>query len=213
MTMENFDYGKDNLTRIPFEHYKEQFMANDPEEMALRCDVDYDTEKKQFSLKIMDKTYTATYPDFECYNEDGSVCDNANIKILILRYLNEGKYDEAGDKNITYHDFPWGDTYYKQFEGRCMKRMAYGFGYKLDKFAAAMEKLGCEKMTMGDVSYKVEFMKGLYVYFILWGADDEFDPSCQMLFSDNFPMAFTAEDVAHVGDISIGRIKEVAASL
>ena len=51
------------------------------------------------------------------------------------------------------------------------------------------------------------------VYFILWGADDEFDPTCQMLFSDNFPRAFSAEDVAHVGDISISRIKEAAASL
>ena len=211
--MDNFDYGKDNLTRIPFEHYKQQYLSVDPNEAARRCAVDYDEEKKQFSIRIMDRLYRVDWPEFECYEEDGSVCENANIKILILRYLNEGRFVAPTERTITYHDFPWGDTYFRQFEGRCMKRMAYGFGYKLKVFEAAMEKLGCERMQMGDISYKVEFMKCLFVYFILWAPDDEFDPACQMLFSDNFPQAFTAEDVAHVGDISIGRIKEVAAAL
>lgn len=211
--MDNFDYAKDSLTRMPLEHYTAQFASGDPEEMAVRCNVDYDPERRTFSLKIMDRTYTVTHPDFVCRNEDGSVCENANIKILILRYLNDGAYQAPGEGTITYHDFPWGDTYYRRFEGRCMKRMAYGFGYKLDVFESAMEKLGAEKLSMGDCAYKVEFMKDLYVCFILWGADDEFDPTCQMLFSDNFPRAFTAEDVAHVGDISISRIKEAAASL
>ena len=211
--MDNFDYAKDSLTRMPLEHYTEQFASGDPQEMALRCSVDYDEEKRTFSLKIMDRTYRVTHPDFVCLSEDGSLCDNANIKILILRYLNEGAYRAPGTATITYHDFPWGDTYFRQFEGRCMKRMAYGFGYKLGVFEKAMEALGAEKLTLGDSSYKVEFMKDLYVYFILWGADEEFDPTCQMLFSDNFPAAFSAEDVAHVGDISISRIKEAAAAL
>ncbi|MBR4755026.1 MAG: DUF3786 domain-containing protein, partial [Lachnospiraceae bacterium] len=48
----------------------------------------------------------------------------------------------------------------------------------------------------------------LYLYFILWAADDEFPPSSQILFSDNFEYAFKAEDMAVVGDISIGAMKK-----
>ena len=45
---------------------------------------------------------------------------------------------------------------------------------------------------------------------ILWAGDDEFPPSSQILFSDNFPNAFQAEDMAVVGDITITMIKALS---
>ena len=45
---------------------------------------------------------------------------------------------------------------------------------------------------------------------ILWEGDEEFPPSSQILFSDNFPVAFQAEDMAVVGDISINMLKALA---
>jgi hypothetical protein len=40
--------------------------------------------------------------------------------------------------------------------------------------------------------------------------DDEFPPSAQFLFSDNTPAAFNAEDLAAVGDVIIGTLKEIS---
>ena len=55
-------------------------------------------------------------------------------------------------------------------------------------------------------------MKGLFVRLILWAGDDEFPPSAQILFSDNFPAAFTqGEDMAVVGDVTIDMLKALAA--
>mgnify|MGYP000594588565 CR=1 FL=1 len=34
---------------------------------------------------------------------------------------------------------------------------------------------------------------------ILWEGDEEFPPSSQILFSDNFPVSFQAEDMAGYG--------------
>ena len=42
---------------------------------------------------------------------------------------------------------------------------------------------------------------------ILWEGDDEFPPSSQILFSDNFPVSFQAEDMAVMGDVIIGALK------
>ena len=42
---------------------------------------------------------------------------------------------------------------------------------------------------------------------ILWEGDDEFPPSSQILFSDNFPVSFAAEDMAVMGDVIIGSLK------
>ena len=88
-------------------------------------------------------------------------------------------------------------------------RLAYGFGFKLDKFSDIMERLGAKKLTYGDVSYEIEFINGHFVRFILWTGDDEFPPSSQILFSDNFPLSFETYDLAVVGDISITTLKKM----
>ncbi len=47
-------------------------------------------------------------------------------------------------------------------------------------------------------------------YAYLWTGDDEFPPASQILFEDNFPYAYQAEDLAVVGDISITTLKILA---
>ena len=90
--------------------------------------------------------------------------------------------------------------------------LTIGFGGKLDKFREIMERVGAQAISSGDVGYELEFMKGLFVRLILWAGDDEFPPSAQILFSDNFPAAFTqGEDMAVVGDVTIDMLKALAA--
>ena len=55
----------------------------------------------------------------------------------------------------------------------------------------------------------MELVKNYFVQFILWEGDDEFPPSSQILFSDNFAASFAAEDMAVVGDVTIGTMKAV----
>ena len=75
---------------------------------------------------------------------------------------------------------------------------------------SAMEKIGATPLEHGDIAYEFEVIDGFRVQMILWAGDDEFPPSSQILFSDNFPIAFQAEDMAVVGDISITMIKALA---
>ncbi|MDO5332124.1 MAG: DUF3786 domain-containing protein, partial [Bacillota bacterium] len=55
--------------------------------------------------------------------------------------------------------------------------------------------------------YDIDIVKGLTVRLIIWEGDDEFAPQAQVLFSDNFPKAFAAEDIAVVGDVLINALK------
>lgn len=122
--------------------------------------------------------------------------------------MTEGVAAPASGKFLTYREIPWGEVYFKQFQGRCIFRLAYGFGNKLEKFAAIMDKIGGTKLDFGDISYEFEFLNGLQLRMILWAGDDEFPPSAQILFSDNFPVAFVqGEDMAVVGDVSIDMLK------
>ena len=208
-----FPYEKDNKERIPLEHYLEEYRKIDPKEAALRCGVPYDEEKQQFHIRLMGYHYLVAYPEFavqkEQEEEEGAflLLDSVPAKIIVLRFLISGQAVKSSGKYLTYREVPWGEVYFRQFEGRCLMRLKFSFGFKLEQFSAAMEKMGARKIAMGDVAYEFEFINGLHVRFILWAGDDEFPPSSQILFEDNFPYAYQAEDLAVVGDISINTLK------
>ena len=50
-------------------------------------------------------------------------------------------------------------------------------------------------------------MPGYEIRLFVWEGDDEFPPNSQILFSDNFPKAFSAEDRTVVGDLVITDLK------
>jgi hypothetical protein len=105
---------------------------------------------------------------------------------------------------------PWGDVYYRNFEGRCLKRCAFTFGRDIPAFkelVAQKPGLNAEVLATGDAGYRFEFINGLYINLMLWAGDDEFPPSAQMLFDDNFVFAFGAEDLAVVAEAVIRRLK------
>ena len=76
-----------------------------------------------------------------------------------------------------------------------------------EQLKKAMEPLNASPYSKGDMGYEFAFMKGLLVRVSIWNGDEEFPPSAQILFSDNFRYAFTAEDMAFVGDIFIKVLK------
>ncbi|OUQ28291.1 hypothetical protein B5E77_03065 [Lachnoclostridium sp. An131] len=214
----DFPYEKDNKERIPLEHYLSEYRNIDPKEAAERCGVEYDEEKQQFHIRLMGFRYLVDFPEFAVHKEDENeegaflLLDMVPAKIIVLRFLISAQMVKSSGKYLTYREVPWGEVYFRQFEGRCLMRLKFGFGFKLDKFAEGMEKIpGVKKLSLGDVSYEFEFINGLHVRFILWAGDEEFPPSSQILFEDNFPYAYQAEDLAVVGDISITTLKTLAA--
>lgn len=133
-----------------------------------------------------------------------------DAQILLLRYLLDGNAVMSSGKLISYHDLPWGEVYYRQFQGRCIFRLARNYGTRLPEFCRIMESLHGVKKETGDAAYEFEFLEDLKLCLILWEGEPEegFPPSAQILFSDNFPAAFSAEDVAYVGDIVMGYMKK-----
>lgn len=214
----DFPYEKDNKERVPLEHYLNEYKKLDPKEAALRCNVEYDEEKQQFHIRLMGYRYLVDFPEFAVHKEDENeegvflLLDMVPAQIIVLRFLISAQMVKSSGKYLTYREVPWGEVYFRQFEGRCLMRLKFGFGTKMDKFAEGMEKIpGSKKLSLGDISYEFEFINGLHVRFILWAGDEEFPPSSQILFEDNFPYAYQAEDLAVVGDISITTLKKLTA--
>ena len=212
----NLDYAKNSIEEVPFGQYLEQFQALDPKAAAVRTGIPYDVERKCFTMRMLQRTYEISWPECKvtCLDKTEGVFaimeDVVDAKIFAIRYLLNGVQSDSTGKFLTYRELPSGDLYFQQFQGRCLMRLAYGFGNKQEAFRSAMEKIGATPLEHGDIAYEFEVVDGFRVQMILWAGDDEFPPSSQILFSDNFPIAFQAEDMAVVGDISITMIKALA---
>jgi len=211
----NLNYEKDNKERIPFEHYQEEYKKLNPAEVSERTGIPYDEENQEFTLRMMGQTYLISYPEFSVAKKDadetsyGALEKEAAAKMIAIRFLKKGVAVKSTGKYLTYREVPWGEVYFRQFEGRCLMRLAFSYGSKMELFAEQMEKTGAKKLDLGDSSYELEFVNGYFVRFILWAGDEEFPPSSQILFSDNFPVSFEAEDLAVIGDLSIGTLKKI----
>ena len=202
---------KDNW-EISFEYHLKKYSEIDPAEASQRTDIKFDKEHSHFSFDVLGYRLYAGFPEFNLKTADLSPCPKCltgfQMQVLSMRVLTEGVYAPLTGNFKAYRELPWGDLYDHNFTGRCIKRFAYGFGFKPDEFAKAAETLSGKIIGLGDVAYEFPFMGNINCRFILWKPDDEFPPSAQILFSDNAVLMYNAEDLAVVGDIIISALKE-----
>jgi hypothetical protein len=198
---------------VPLSHYLKIYRSLDPQAISKRCALPFDDNA--FSLTLMGADYLVPHPAFELIPRTAAPSAGtarAACKILILRYLCEGRYFGENGKRLSYNEIPWGSVYYRNFEGRCLKRLAYTFGNDIPRFKRIIEAapgLKAEKLPQGDAGYRIEFLSGLHISLILYAADEEFPPSAQILLDDNLVFAFSAEDLAAAGEVIIDSLKRM----
>jgi hypothetical protein len=66
---------------------------------------------------------------------------------------------------------------------------------------------GAVPVKHGDAGYEFNFIGNFKIRILVWEGDDEFPPSAQVLYSDNFASGFAAEDRVVAGDILITTVK------
>ena len=194
----------DNKTGKPLEHYRAAFAEMSPEELSRRSGIAYNDGT--FKTVFLAKTVSISWPDMTVFDDDGR-CLSPAVHILLGRLLLEGTLSPGSGKFLAYSELPWGSVYNAQFTGRCIRRLAASYGNRLPDFCLACEGLHGRKLGGADAAYEIEFLPGLYVRLSLWEGDEEFPASAQILFSDNFSAAFTAEDIAVAGDLILNALK------
>ena len=208
----DFDYAKDSKEQRPYEYYLKTYQEIDPKEISERNGFFNDEEKKVFTVVFMGSTYEISFPDYKISHKEDEkgvypLEEAMNAKIFMVRYLSEKAKTLSSGKFLTYREVPWGEVYFRQFQGRCLMRLAFSYGNKLEAFKKVMTAMGAKPLEQGDCAFELEFMEGFFIRLILWEGDDEFPPSSQILFSDNFAVTFAAEDLAVAGDICINMMK------
>lgn len=191
---------------VPFSHYESLYQALDPRSALERLpSVTFDG--KAFQLELLGKSYRVTWPAYCLEVLDGGAAPNLPTQTFLLRCLLEAREMPAAGQWKTFRELPWGELYSVPFTGRCLTRAAFTFGTRLPAFRAACETLGAKPVPHGDAGFEFPFFGPYAMQILLWAGDDEFPPSAQLLYTDNFAQGFAAEDRVVAGDILISHIK------
>ena len=190
---------------VPFAHYEEQFRALNPEEAASRMGAKWDG--KEFYVNLLGREFAISHPDYALRALDGGALPPLSTQTFLLRYLLESRDVAWRGEWKTFREMPWGEMYIQPYTGRVLTRAAFTFGFRLGAFKAAAEKMGAEPVKHGDAGVEFPLIGNFKMRFLVWEGDDEFPPSAQVLYSDNFAEGFAAEDRVVAGDILITTIK------
>ena len=190
---------------VPFAHYEEQFKKLDPADAVARLNVKWD--EKEFYVNLLGREYAISHPECVIRAVDGGKLPPLPVQTFLLRYLLESKEVAWCGTWKTLREMPWGEMYIKPYTGRVLTRAAFTFGFKLNAFRAACEKMGAAPVKHGDAGFEFNLIGGYKMQILMWEGDDEFPPSAQILYSDNFAEGFAAEDRVVAGDILISTVK------
>ena len=190
---------------VPFAHYEGLFRSLDPQEAVNRTGAKWDG--KEFYVNLLGREFAISHPDYALRALDGGALPPLPTQTFLLRYLMESRDVAWRGEWKTFREMPWGEMYIQPYTGRVLTRAAFTFGFRLGAFRAAAEKMGALPVKHGDAGFEFPLIGNFRMRFLVWEGDDEFPPSAQVLYSDNFAEGFAAEDRVVAGDILITTIK------
>ncbi|MBQ5414569.1 MAG: DUF3786 domain-containing protein, partial [Firmicutes bacterium] len=118
-----------NYRENPIKYYMAELSALDAESIAARCGLEHNDD--YVYITILGTPYRIEIPSFSFERLDPEKPDYLSsqaAQVLILHFLTESRFVPSSGKFISYREYPSGDLYFKAFEGRCLKRLAYSFG-------------------------------------------------------------------------------------
>lgn len=191
---------------VPFSFYEEKFRALQPENVLNRLPgVTWDG--KEFTLTLLGRDFAISHPDYAIRALDGGTLPPLPTQTFLLRYLLESRDVAWKGEWKTFREMPWGEMYITPYTGRVLTRAAFTLGTRIGKLRTAAEKMGAEPVPHGDAGFRFTLVGGYEMQILVWEGDEEFPPSAQVLYSDNFAEGFAAEDRVVAGDILISTLK------
>lgn len=185
-----------------------KFKSLDPIVISKQTNSFYNSKSNTFKLRFLDSNIYIQYPSGMIYKNNKKLNEDIALNILVIRFLIKGIYINQTNIYLSYKETVGGYVYYSNFKSRTIKSFINKYKDDFNLLKKHMEKIKAEKLDMGDMSYKVRFLNEVYVVFILWYGDEEFEAEGNILFDSNINSYFNAEDLAVIPDIILNNLNK-----
>jgi hypothetical protein len=191
-----------------------ELLGRDPVEVGLRSRAAYDPEQAVFSMAFIGKPCRVHLKPEVRVEAPGQ---KREVPIqeqgLILHYLNAADGSPLAGELITYREVPSGEFYYPAFVKRAEAPLAAAFGRTPERLVATAAHLVGEPVAgMGDAAVRIQALPMVALTLMLWGGDEEFEPTSKILFDRSISHYFSTEDIAVLSGMVVYRLLGLAAA-
>ena len=176
---------------------RQQLAAMDLEQQCLRSGTQYVTPGKVMLL-FLNRPYLVSLPDIEVSFQGTGGEVPLKDGILILHYLVSAKGTPATDRFVTFRELPGCASYYPVFNQLAIKPILDRFAREPELLVDAAASLGGLRASYGDASVTVNAFSRVPVTIVMRRGDEEFPPSCTVLFDANVSDYLPTEDIRDV---------------
>jgi len=172
---------------------------------------EYDEANQRLVLEFIGRRVFIAWPDIAVGYLDSEEAVPITEQVLILHYLSRAKGAPLSGQAITYREVPSGEFYYPAFVKRAEAPMLSVFGNSPELLTRTAPEIGGRPVEdLGDAAAVFQALPQVPVTLVVWGGDDEFEPSGKILFDRSISHYLDVEDVAWLSGMIVYRLMRLA---
>lgn len=187
----------------------ERFQAQSLEKMARYSG--YQLRDNRFQVNFLGQEFEVEYPTGK-FSPEPSPEGELPIfaQILVLHYLANTKPVTEEGRLISYKELPGGNIYIQPFTNRAIRPLVQQFGDNPASLIEVASEIGGEPVRHGDAAVLVRAFPRVPVTMVVWGGDDEFPASGNILFDASAGQVLHTEDFAVLASFVVATMKRLA---
>ncbi len=162
----------------PFEEPSRRLRGGDPEELAEKSGALF--SEGRLIIPFLSWEIVLRHPSLEFLMPD--FLNTYTLKLLTLLYLDRADGTPIANHWIPYRELSDGLFYSKSFSDTVEERIRSRFARGPGEMIAAALSLGGEAVEQGDAAIILRTFPRIPLLIIVWGEDEEFSASCNILF-------------------------------
>jgi hypothetical protein len=173
----------------------EDLAARDLAECCRKSGAVWDGDRQVVQVTFLGETYETSAPDFQMRRDGSGEEVDIRERILLLHYLQTAGGSALKGDWIAFSQMPGAELYLGNFRARSADRIGRAFGQEPAQLVGAARALGGVETDLGDAGVRLEALPRVPVQILVWGGDDEFPASGDVLFDASVTDYLPLEDV------------------
>ena len=124
------------------------------------------------------------------------------LQVLILHYLLGVSASPLRNRFVSFRELDGGALYYQAFKARAIDPLVKAFGYRPELLSRVAASLGAQPLSIGQVSFKLDFFEKVPVAVVLWLGDLEVSASASIMFDASANNILPTEDLTVVAGVT-----------
>ena len=158
----------------------------DPMEVQSRTLAAFHPGKKVYTVPLLNASVSCS-PETEEIAWGGGPAPfsrDFQLGLALLHYLLYARNIPRADKWVSEKDLPGGSLFFTAAHALPMDSLVAAFDGRPGLLDAAARRLGGERTDTAGISYRFTVLPRIPFLLIFWERDDEFAPSCHLLFDE-----------------------------